>query len=188
MRETFNQAFPHPGGVKRRSTGSQNDSIDIPQFPGRHIESAELGRAFFDGKAAAHGISNGVRLVKDLFQHEMGEGSPVDVLGRKLDLADLERCVSPCQREDVELVSLDRNHIVVVEVNNVPSVGHDRAHVAHDKVLTFANPQDKRAPAPGPQQDVRYVDVQERESVGSDDLFEGKSECVQQVFLIARAG
>ena len=78
-----------------------------------------------------------VRLLKDLLEHEMGVGSLVDVFGRELNFANLEGSVGSGQRRDIELISLDRDNIVVIQINDVPSVGHYRADVAHDKVLTL---------------------------------------------------
>ena len=71
----------------------------------------------------------------------MGVGSLVDVFGRKLNLANLEGGVGSGQRDNVELISLDRDNIVVVQINDVSRVGHYRADVTHDKVLTFADAQ-----------------------------------------------
>ena len=72
MGETFDQTFADSAGMESRSASGQNDPVDIPQFPRRHVESTELGGALFDGETAAHRIPDGVRLLKDLLEHEMG--------------------------------------------------------------------------------------------------------------------
>ena len=43
---------------------------------GGHVEAAELGGGFLEGKAAAHGVMDGFRLLEDFLEHVMRDTRP----------------------------------------------------------------------------------------------------------------
>jgi hypothetical protein len=51
----------------------------------------------------------------------VGKGSLVDVLGRKLNLANLERRPRSGERNNVELISLNGDNVVVIEIDDISS-------------------------------------------------------------------
>jgi hypothetical protein len=90
-------------------------------------------------------------LLKDLFEHVMGKGSLVDILRCKLNLANLKRRPGSGQRYNVELISLNGDNVVVIEIDDISSMGHDRTDVTNDKVLAFPDAQDQGAASPCPE-------------------------------------
>ena len=76
-RELLDQIFADHRGVQRSAASGENDSPDIAQLRRRHVQPAELCRAFFSAKPAAHRVAHRARLLKDFLEHVMRDNRPL---------------------------------------------------------------------------------------------------------------
>ena len=83
------------------AAAGQDDTTDLAQLRRRHVQAAELGRAFFAAEPTAHRVANGVRLLKDFLEHVMRVIAFLDILRAEFDFADLRLPPSPAS----ELIS-----------------------------------------------------------------------------------
>ncbi len=95
--------FANHGGVVSRAAADEDDAVNLAQFGRRHVQSAELGRGFFVGEAAAHGVAHRGRLLVDFLEHEVRVVASRRILRVELDLADFEIRAAG-QRLDLECV------------------------------------------------------------------------------------
>ena len=183
----FDQIFADHRGVQRGAATGENDPADIAQLRRRHVQSAELGGALFQAEPAAHRVAHGAGLLKDFLEHVVRVIAFLDVLGGELDFADLVIARFAGERADLEFVALDRDEIEVVQVNGVARVGDDRADIAGEKIFVLADAEDERAAAPGADDEIGNVAVDERDAVGADDLLQRRANGVdEQSFLVER--
>lgn len=56
-----------PGGA----AGAEEDAVDVAEFFGAYVESAEVSGAIVVGEASAHGVEEGGGLLEDFFFHEV---------------------------------------------------------------------------------------------------------------------
>src|ERR1700732_5196939 len=91
-----------PQAVKTMRSTSRNSRDDILSPPSLAVHSSRERRPRIASRMA-FGCS------KISFSMKWGKRSQVDVFGRELDLAHLERSVGSSKREDVELISLNRH-------------------------------------------------------------------------------
>src|ERR1044071_5601103 len=89
---------------------------------------------------------------------------------RELDSTELVIAALAGDRADFEFVALHRDDVEIVQIDCVPGVSDDRADVAREKILLFANAEDERAAAARTDDEVGNVAVDKRDSVGADDL------------------
>ncbi len=71
-------------------------------------------------------------------------GSQICILTSEFDFADLKLGIGADERGDIKVIPFNRYQVIVIEVNNVTSVAHNRAHIADHKVLAFPDSQDQR--------------------------------------------
>ncbi len=142
--ELLDQIFADPGRVQSSAAAGENDAPDVAQFGRRHVQAAEFGGAFLGVETAAHRVAHGVGLLKDFFEHVMRIIALPDILGAELDFADLVITAFAGERADLEFVRLERDDVEVVQINRVARVGDDRADIAGEKILVFANAEHER--------------------------------------------
>src|SRR6516165_913318 len=100
----------------------------------------------------------------------MRERAFIDIFSREFDFADLEGSVGAGKPHDIELPRLDGHHVIVVEIDNIPGMRDDRAHVTNNEILPLAYSEDQRTAAACTQNNIRYLRVKQRESIGTHDL------------------
>ena len=88
----------------------------------------------------------------------------------ELDLAHPEIRTRSGHRGNFKTVPLKRHDFVVIQVNHIPRVRHDRAHIAREKMLTLPDPKNQRAPAPRTDHDPRHIRMHHRNPIGPDHL------------------
>src|SRR5690242_2127579 len=159
-------------GMQRRAAAGQNDAGNITEFGRVHIEAAKFGGAFFIGQSASHGVTDRIGLLADFLEHVVRVIAFFDVFGGKLDFAHrmLPRC--PFDRTDLETFAVERDEIEIVEVNYVPGVRDNRADIAREEILVFADAEDERAPSPGADYEIGNVRVHECDPVSPNDLLQ----------------
>ena len=74
--ESLDQIFADHAGMQRRAAAGEDDASDVAQFGRRHIQAAELCRAFFRVETAAHRVAHRVWLLKDFLEHVMRDSRP----------------------------------------------------------------------------------------------------------------
>src|SRR5438067_974634 len=114
IRESLNQIFADPSGMQSSATTGENNAPDVTQLRWRHIQAAQLRRAFFQTEATPQRIAHRIRLLKDFFEHVVGVSAFFDIFGRKFDFADLMIATFASQRADLEFASLHRDDIKVI--------------------------------------------------------------------------
>lgn len=77
--ETFDHVLGDHAGVERGAARAEHEAFDAAEFPGRAVEAAKVGGGAVRGKAAAHGVLEGDRLLENRLIHEVGVGAPVGV-------------------------------------------------------------------------------------------------------------
>ena len=131
-------------------------------------------------EAPAHGVAHGARLLKDFLEHVVRVVAFLDICVAEFDFAQLIIAGLACDGADLEFVALDRDDVEVVQINGVAGVGDDGADVAGEEVFLLADPEDERAAAPGADDEVRNVAMNERDAVGADDLAQSRANGVDQ--------
>ena len=170
--QAFQDVFADHRGVARGAATGEDDALDIAQFRGRHVEAAELGGGFLHGKAPAHGVAQGIGLLKNFFEHVMGVISLAHIILGEFDLADLETGSAAIQAGDFKIVAIERNDVVVPQVNSFPRVPNDGAYVAGEKIFAFADAQDQRAAAPRADDHVSNIFVYDGDAISAGDFLE----------------
>src|SRR5256885_134502 len=158
--------------MKRRAAPGENNATDIAQLCRSHVQPAQLGRAFVEVEPSPHGVTHGVWLLENFLKHIMGELALAHFFRAELDFADLVITDLARERADLECVARDGDNIEVVKVNGVAGVGDNRAHVAGEKIFIAPNAEYERAAPPGADNEVFDVGMDERNSIGANDLLE----------------
>src|SRR5258708_37549196 len=108
-----------------------------------HLRPAQLGSEIFLSEGGAHRVTNRVRLLADYLEHVVVVITLLNVLGGKLDFADRVLADRALDRADFKAFPIERNEIEIVQVNNIPGVSDDRAHIAGQKIFFLADAENK---------------------------------------------
>ena len=87
----------------------------------RHIQPAQLGRAFLGLKTSAQRVADGARLLKDFLEHEVRVIAFFN-LGCEIDFAHRMLADVAGNRTDLELIGPGRDDIEVVQINCIARV------------------------------------------------------------------
>ena len=104
MRKLFDEIFTDHRRVRGSAATSQDDSLHSAQFRVGHVQAAELRCGFFTRQSAAHCITDCVRLLENLFEHEVRIFSLVHFLLREFYRSDLIAALASEQRGDLKAV------------------------------------------------------------------------------------
>ena len=88
VRKSLDQIFTDNAGVKRGATACKDDTADVAKLGRRHVQAAQLCRAFLRVETATHRVPYSVWLLKDFFEHVMRIIPFADIFGCKFNLAD----------------------------------------------------------------------------------------------------
>src|SRR5689334_9596366 len=102
-----------------RPAGGNDNLVDRAQFCDTEIQSAKLGRAFIMIDAAAKGVFDGPRLLKNFFEHVMREVAAFSCLCIEFELADLDFGGVRPKVRDVEAVASQCDHVVIVQIDDL---------------------------------------------------------------------
>lgn len=182
VREGLDEVLADHTGVARGAAPGEDDAVDLAEFLGGHVEPTEAAGGFFVGKAAAHGVADGVGLLVDLLEHVVGVVPFADFIGAEIDGADFEPGGASADGGDLEVVLIQADDVVVVEVDGFPGVGDDGADIAGEEVLPLADAEHEGAAAPRSDEDSGEVDVHEGDAVGTFDLFQGEAQGLDEAF------
>ena len=168
--QLFDHVFSHSAGVQRGAAPGEDDAPDIAQLARRHVQAAELGRAFFIVEPAAHRVAHRVGLLKDLLEHVVRVIAFLDVFGREFNFA--HRVLAGCaiERTDFEFVTLDRDDVEIVQVNCVPRVGDNRTDITGQKIFMLAHAEHERTAAARTDDEVGNIGMNESDSICANDL------------------
>ena len=165
--EAFDDVFAGHGGVVGRAATAEDNPFDGEEFVVGHFEAAEFCGGVFVGKATAHGVADGVGLLVDFFEHEVGEGAFVGVVWGEFDGADLEFGVVAAEGGDLKVVGGEGDDIEVVQVNDFAGVVDEGGDVAGEEVAIFIYADDEWATFAGADDEVRDFAVDEGDAVGA---------------------
>ena len=70
---------------------------------------------------------------------------------------------------DLELVPRDRGDVEVLQINRLPRIGDDGAHVAGKKILPLPHAEHERRTAPRTDNRIRHIAMHEDDAVGAHD-------------------
>src|SRR5947209_17402243 len=125
VRKSLDQIFTDNAGMKRGATACKDDTADIAKLGRRHVQAAQLCRAFLWVETAAHRVADCVWLLKDFFEHVMGIITLADIFGCELDFADRMLRDVAGQRTDLEFIRPGCDHVEVIQINRVARVSDE---------------------------------------------------------------
>ena len=149
-----------------RAAGNDVHPVDGPHILLRHVDVVQHHAALPD--AGGDGLADGLRLLEDLLQHEVGVaallgGGDVPVDSRVLLLRDRAhlgvQVVHGLRRQDGDLP--------VLQVDHVPGVLDDSRHVGGEEVSLRTEAQDQGALLPGGDEGVGVVRADDAQGVGA---------------------
>ena len=126
----FEQILAHERGVPTGATSRQHNVVHRAQLGDRHVQTAEFSGGFIMIDAAAHGVPKRRGLLKNFLEHVVRILAPLRRLGIEVNLADLNPRDIRTETENTEFVSGDRDHIVVIQINNLIGMAHHCCHIA----------------------------------------------------------
>ena len=159
--------------MKSGTAADENNAIHRAKVGVRHVQSTEFSRGLLKAKTTAQSVSHAVRLLVDFLEHVVRIVTLIDGIGGIFDLTNLVVGAVAGDGRDLESFGLQGDDLVVVEINHVPCVSHNGAHITGEKVFIFSNAQNERASAAGADDDAWDVGMNDRDTVGADDLTEG---------------
>ena len=168
--QSFDQIFADSCGVQRSSASRENDSPNVAQLRRRHVQPAQLCRAFLWVETAAHRVADCVWLLKDFFEHVMGIITLADIFGCELDFADRMLRDVAGQRTDLEFIRPGCDHVEVIQINRVARVSDDGAYIAGQKILAVADAKHERTSTPCADHEIRHVSVNQSDAVRANHL------------------
>ena len=95
--------------------------------------------------------------------------------GVELDPADLKASSAARNCGNLKSLGLNRDDLVVVQIDHIASMGHDRADITGQEMLVLANPQHERASSPRSNDDAWDIRMHDRDAVGPDNLTQGRA-------------
>ena len=170
VRQFLKQIFPDQSRVPTGAAGRNDDLIDRPQLRHRKVQPAELRRRLFVDDPAADRVFHGARLLEDLFQHEVGEVSPLGGFGLEFQLADLALSRIGPQIGDRELFGCQGRHVVIVQIYHLAGMRRDGVGITRQKIFSLAHPDNQRRAAPSADQHVRIVGADDRNAISANDF------------------
>src|SRR5438094_8074518 len=100
--------------MNRAATASKEETAYLAKLRGRHVQAAQLCRAFFWVKTATHRVAYRVWLLKDFCEHVMGIIPFSDVFGCKFNLADRVFAAISRERCNLEFIASRSNDVEIV--------------------------------------------------------------------------
>ena len=179
--ERLHGVFADDRRVVGCATADENDTLDLAQFAGRHVQSAELGRRFFGRESSAHGIAHRRGLLVDFLEHVVRIIPLGSFLRIEIHRAYLVVLPVPGQGLDLEIVGTKQDNLEIFEINDVARVVDQRQRVAGQKVLALADAEDERTAAPRADEQVRHIAMHHRDPVSPVHLAQGHPHRLDQM-------
>ena len=117
--------------------------------------------------AAAQALLDGVRLLVDLLEREVGEAALLGGVDAPVDLGHVAPLLRAVERDDARAVRRDVGDVALVEDDDVLRVLEDRRHVAGDEALPVTEADDERHVHAGTDDPVGMVGVHDADGVGA---------------------
>src|SRR5207247_4835131 len=114
VRKSLDQIFTDNAGMKRSATTCKDDTADIAKLGRRHVQAAQLCRAFLRVETATHRVAYRVWLLKDFFEHVMRIIPFSDIFGCKFNLTDSMFAGVSRERSDLEFVASRSDYVAIV--------------------------------------------------------------------------
>jgi hypothetical protein len=141
VRQLFKKIFADKASVPACAAGGNHNAIHRAQLRQRHVQAAKLCRARVAIDAAAQGILDRARLLKDFLEHVMGKPALLCRCSVEFNLAYLH-VTGPAGVHHAEVIRSDRGDIVVLKINNVARVSRDGGYVTREEMFVVANTND----------------------------------------------
>jgi hypothetical protein len=119
---------------------------------------------------------DGLGLLGDLLEHEVGEPSPFDVGKAEGDLMHALAHRRALQGPRFEAVAMQNRRFPVVEVDHVTGMRHQRGGIACHECPVFPQAKHDGAAVPGHVDTIRLPGPYRRDAVGADEELEGGEE------------
>ena len=122
----------------------------------------------------------------DFLEHVVRVFPLVHRRGIELDPADLKACAAARDGGNLKSFGLECDDLVVVQVNHIAGVSHDRANITRQKMFVLAYSQDERASAPCADDDAGDIRMHDRDAIGPDNLTQSTANGLDQRAFVLR--
>ena len=170
--------------METAAAGGDDDAVDLRHLARGEVEAGEDGVGGLEVQAAANGVFDGFRLLVNLLEHVVVEGTLAvrgDFPGNLRRLT-LDRDVR--EGAEFDLGRCEDGHFAVVQVDDVAGVGHKRGDVAGDHVGVLAEADHDGAAEAGGDDGVRVLGGNDRDAVGAGNLAESGGDGFCQVAVV----
>ena len=172
----------HHAHMVGRAAGDDVDLVEVPDLPGGELQIIQRHVAVPD--AGEHGLAEGLRLLHDLLEHEVGVAALFrrgHVPGHMLMLLlhRLEHIVV-----DLDAVGGDDGDLTVVHIGDVPGVLDHGRHIRGQEVEPVAIAQDQRAVLSGGDEGTGIVAADDAKAVGALDTVDHTGDRVEHIMAL----
>ena len=166
-REGFNEVGAGDSRVVRGAAAEELDPLDVEQFPGVEVESAEVRGVELVIEPSDECAHHGFALIQDFLVHEVRV--PVAFVGvvLPLDRGGGFRDRAGVHGHGLEALRVDHRNLAVFEMHDLPGVAHERPHIGGNEHLAIADPDDDGRALARDHDAVRPRGIDDRDAVGA---------------------
>src|SRR5581483_9127489 len=177
-RKPFDDVLPGQPGVPARAAGDNFDLFEAAKIGFGDIDLVQEDAAAFETHTAEHGVFDGARLLKDLFEHEMLVAALFGHNGVPQNMRDLAAHRAAVEIGQMHAFGSDDRDIAVVQKDHVARVAENRRNVGSDKEFIVSETDYNRWPGASGDNLVRIGARNHADGKYARDLFQRRADGV----------
>src|SRR5690606_10888774 len=172
-RELLEHVLADQAGMPRGAACRDDDPLEGGKLVIFEVQPAELHRAILLDRTTTHRLTERLRLLEDLLQHEVIVAALLDGIQVPLDVRDLLRHLGAAQLHRTMAFRCQHGDLTIVQVDHLARLRQHGSDVARDVVVVFlAYPAQQRTALARSHQLVRVAAAHDRQPVRAFDLLQ----------------